>query len=150
MMTFAVRAFRDGDALPLYRWQRVPSTRQYSTNTAPPTWEEHMAWVARRYPDPDWLVALADGEMAACAWLEPGEGEIHWISIVVAPEARGQGIGTRTLKAVTGIYLGRYGRVMATVHVNNAASLKMFKACGYSVVPSFDGAGGSPWLTLQA
>ena len=125
-----LRAVDDRDVFRLYRWQQHPGTRQFAHNRSTPTWDGHLQYFLSRYPDEDWLIGEVEGHAVGTISLHdvPGHGG-RWISIVIAPESRGQGFGAPLLATATRHWAGK--ELFADVHENNGASQRVFHKAGY-------------------
>ncbi|MGH6995012.1 MAG: GNAT family N-acetyltransferase [Stellaceae bacterium] len=121
-------------------WRNDVETLAMSFHCAPKVWDafwpEFRSAYFRDPPPP--LFALLDGKRIAFLRFRPVAhprgfaGTTVDISIIVAPEARGQGLGTAVLVAVGGeLSALRIDSVLAEVREENSASLKAFGAAGY-------------------
>ena len=65
------------------------------------------------------------------------------ISLAVAPERRGQGLGSAMLRQAPGSVGAAWGdvRLRARVFADNAPSLRMFRRCGFREVDTHEAAG---------
>lgn len=155
-MSLNFRALEDSDALPIYRWQRDPSTRLYSGVVAVPTWQEHVDWFSDRMANPPSECLLVAETVDAVSTLFGGtdrsrpvgfakvemnlESSSAAISIVVSPVARGRGVGRKLINAVTSIGLIKFAvPIYATIHKENAPSLSAFARAGYVEVEEPEG-----------
>lgn len=79
-----------------------------------------------------WLVE-ENGIPVGHAELKPREGE-DGLEVVyfLARAAQGRGLGTELLEAVSEFGLAVSSRLLATVHPDNARSMKLLAKCGYS------------------
>ena len=126
----AARRIRSTDADILYRWQTDASTRRFFLNAALPTKLEHERFIASRIAATDRTTEMIvrDGLPVAIIRTDPGEAGQE-VSIVVAPECRGQGIGRAALGYLDALAGAR--PLTAVVDRRNAASLALFTAAGY-------------------
>lgn len=127
-----LRKARESDAEQLLAWQADLSTRRYFRNPKAPTPQEHFAWFLRTLIDPNCqLLFLIEGETSVGAVrLDGPDKRNHWeVSIVVAPECRGRGIGTAALQLVRCRYNDRY--LVAEVLPGNDASRSAFLKAGF-------------------
>ena len=112
--------------------------------TEPPFWER---WDAA-HPELR-LVAERDGSVAGFAALSPASGRpcyrgVGEVSVYVAEEARGAGLGRELLDAlVERSEQGGYWTLTAGVFPENEASLRLHKACGFREVGVREGIGES-------
>ncbi len=121
-------------------WRNDAGTLAASFNRAPKRWEgfwpEFRDEYFRNLPAP--VFALDEGKRVGFLRFRPVRHPLGFtgacvdISIMIAPEERGRGLGAAILKEVAG-YLRAAGidTVYAEIREGNAASLKAFKAAGY-------------------
>lgn len=129
------------DRLPVWRWRNDPETRRASFHSAPVTLDEHSRWfedILRR-PDRRLYVLQADGADAGVVRLDMA-GQQARVSINIAPEWRGRGVGTRGLRALSREAFGGLGlgRLVAEVKAENAASRAAFARAGYAIAREGD------------
>lgn len=86
-----------------------------------------------------WLVE-EDGVPVGHAELKPRAGE-EGLEVVyfLARSAQGRGLGTELLEAVAAFGLALSRRLIATVHPDNARSMKLLARCGFARVEKKDG-----------
>ncbi len=135
----ALRAARVDDAERLYAWANDPVARSASAQGEPIAWDTHLAWLTtvlvneRRHL----YVAERAGAPVGTARLDRADDEPHVavVSLNIAPEARGRGVGRALLAALTAEAraLG-YARLRAFVKASNEASARAFLATGYALV----------------
>jgi phosphinothricin acetyltransferase len=114
--------------------------RQATLETHPRTPEERAAWLAARGERHPVLVALAEGEMVGWASLNAFNPRVAYdhvadISVYVAREWRGHGIGARLL---TGLEeraraLG-YHKLVLAGFPSNTAAVRLYTRHGFSAV----------------
>jgi spore coat polysaccharide biosynthesis predicted glycosyltransferase SpsG/RimJ/RimL family protein N-acetyltransferase len=129
----SLRAVEFADEDWILRLQWLPETRRYSLNSLPPSASEHAAWMKRTLNDIDRLFAIVelDGQSAGTIRLDrvsrkPTEFEI---TIAIAPDLRGRGIGGAVLKLVRRAVPS--ADLLATVLAENVASQTLFERAGY-------------------
>lgn len=112
-------------------WQRLPGARQYARDTRVPTGAEHHRWFRARLGNPDCLlnVVLHDGVPAGVLRLDRLNEDAFEISILIAPEMQGQGVGFGTLRLARALVPD--ARLVAEVLPSNEASRALFSAAGY-------------------
>ncbi len=139
----AVAAPRDGQSLWLrlaslddsqlmFDWQCHPETRRFARNPAPPTRGEHDDWMGRLSLDANVMLMLVmDGdEPVGVLRLDAVDGPaVREVSIYVAPERHGQGMGRAALKLARTIYPS--WTFHAEVLPENRASHELFRTAGY-------------------
>lgn len=119
----------------MLEWQSAPGVRQFSNNPDPPQPEAHFAWLERRLADPlagPFEIVEADGVPAGVVRFDRESEHVSRVSILVAPEAQGRGVAKRALRRA-GV-LVREREIRAQVMPENAASQRLFAACGYARV----------------
>lgn len=125
----------DAYMLLLHDWQSSAGARTYSRNPAVPTVEEHCRWFGKATSDPGQLLCLIThaGIPGGYVSLRPWNGDTGngaWeVSILLAPEMRGKGIGLHALNGISD-YVGG-GHLNAYVHPENTASQRLFERAGY-------------------
>lgn len=122
------------DADRLLDWANDPVTRAASFSNAAITRDGHLAWLARTLADPEsrlWL-GQVDGQPAGTVRLARADGAAT-VSIGVAPEARGRGVGRRLLADLTAWNTATAfaPRLDAWVRDGNDASHRLFSGCGW-------------------
>jgi len=131
----ALRPARLEDCARIWEWRNDPETRQASFDTAPIPLETHEAWFRASLGRVDrrLYVIVAHGRACGSARLDLAGGEAE-VSIHLAPEYRGRGVGTAALErlAETAFRELELGRLVARVKANNAASLAAFERAGFT------------------
>lgn len=123
------------DADRLLAWRNDPTTRAMSGDTGEIDRATHVAWLGRRLADPDTrlFIAEAGGEAAGYVRFDGRDGGGCEVSIALAPDHRGQGLARPMLGE--GCRLIRAERpqrpITARVRPGNAASNRLFLACGF-------------------
>ena len=118
-----------------------PGTRRFARNPAIPTWSEHSAWFGQTLEDEDHVTLyIAMLDMMPCGFIrydrkKQSDMADYEVSIAVAPEMRGAGIGVAILALAHEII--DHGRLIAHVRPGNEASHALFRAAGYR--PTGDG-----------
>jgi RimJ/RimL family protein N-acetyltransferase len=124
------------DAELLWRWRNDPDARSSSRNSAPIPFEEHLVWLEAtlRSPSQRLYVANSGDDALGTARVDRLDTEIGEISITVAPEHRGQGIGRTLVELASARGANELGlrRVKAEIKAENQASHRTFAAAGYA------------------
>ena len=120
----------------LLEWRNEPTTRAGSLTEGEVSPDDHYRWLSRKLADPDCalFIVLAGTEPLGQVRVDRvGEG-IGEISIGLAPEARGRGIGREALRLAAEEARERLGvtTLRAFVKADNEASLRAFAAAGYT------------------
>lgn len=129
-----VRLATPDDARLLWEWRNDPATRANSRTTEAVRWEPHIAWLRRAVADPDRRLLIVESEglaVATARW--DRQSDTDWeVSITVAPEHRGRRLASAALLASErALDVDPPTRLLATVHAENAASLRLFQRSGY-------------------
>ncbi|MEQ8196091.1 MAG: GNAT family N-acetyltransferase [Rhodospirillales bacterium] len=122
-------------------WRNDPETLAASYHRAPKVWGSFSRELAEDYyrnPDLPPIFVLDREKRVGVLKFEPADhplglrGRVVDLSINLAPEARGRGIGVKALGAALGYLRGRgVDSVIAEVRRENQASLKVFAAAGF-------------------
>ena len=120
------------DALLFYALRRDLETHRFLPRFGEAlSLENHMAWFAARVWTAAWYVAEQGGQSVGVVRLD-GEPD-RSVSIIVAPNVRGRGIGLEMLRQLAAIECGPF---YASIHQLNAPSIRVFERAGYVRVGS--------------
>lgn len=132
----------ESDARLVMSWRNDPDTLRWSFNTAPKVWDSYWKLFRSEYfcfHDLPPLFACAGGERIAFLRMTPASDPEHLgrktcdISIVVAPNRRGKGVGTAILQAASSwLVIQGYELILAKIKVDNESSLRSFQKAGFS------------------
>jgi UDP-2,4-diacetamido-2,4,6-trideoxy-beta-L-altropyranose hydrolase len=149
----SLRAASRKDADILLEWRNEPETRANSLTTAEISAEDHVRWLEKKLADRDsrlWIAEL-DGDMAVgqsrVDRTRPGIGVI---SVGLARDARGRGLGRRLIEATAqraSVEL-ELQEIRAVVRPENAASRAAFARAGFEDA-EHDTLSGSSILILR-
>jgi phosphinothricin acetyltransferase len=134
-ITLAAMTPADWDRVRAIYLQGIASG-QATFETEAPSWEQ---WDAAHHPFAR-LVAQADGQVVAWGALSPVSRRrcyagVAEVSVYVAAEYRGQGIGRRLLEAlIQGSERQGIWTLQGATFAENEASLRLQQACGFRVV----------------
>lgn len=141
-------AFKESDARVVMEWRNDPETLKWSFHQQPKSWPTFWEKFQSDYfcfSDLPPLFAWIGEERVAFIRFRPHldiqgrKQKTCDISIVVAPEQRGKGIGTAVLEAAgEWAALQGYQQILAKIKVDNKASQKAFEAAGYKRVGQYD------------
>jgi spore coat polysaccharide biosynthesis protein SpsF len=132
--TVHLRPADAGDSDDLLAWRNDPDAVRQSVSGRPVELDEHSRWLAERLDDPAtriWIAEL-DGRRVGSVRIDVTNG-VGAVSIVIAPEARGRGLG----KAMLHMLLERFEddfqveALEALVHHDNTASQRLFTGAGF-------------------
>lgn len=132
-----VRPATMDDGLLLHRWRDDAAVRAVSFDDKPIPYDDHRQWLARAIADPAHvvLVAMQKGEPVGSVRYRI-DGDQATVSIVVAPELRGTGIGRKILMAGE-VHLDAehrgVARIVAFVKPGNPASERLFAGSGFAL-----------------
>lgn len=124
------------DADLIFSWQSDPRTRRYFKNREIPAYKQHISWVKSRvnnilaYTE----IILYEDKPAGIIRLDPVMGvmdgkRVFMVSIYVAPDKYGLGIGKATLEIINKL-MSNF-ELRAEVHKDNIASKKVFENAGF-------------------
>lgn len=141
------------DADRLLAWRNDPHVRAMSFRSDPISVAQHRAWLAGVLADEHrtLLVAEADGAPVGTVRFDR-EGARAQISVAVAPDARGRGLGTQMIAETTELQLAAHPQladVLAEIQARNLPSLKAFERAGYLPAPA-DAPGGRGTTLVRA
>ncbi|MCE2510435.1 MAG: GNAT family N-acetyltransferase [Alphaproteobacteria bacterium] len=133
-MTVSLRPVTADDARLLFTWQSDPKLRRHFHNPEAPDWDAHVLWLKRRLGNPNTLFHMVmEGETkVGTLRLDRQSPGVFTVSIMIAPERQGQGLGKAALNL--GRALRPAARLRAEVLAGNDASHAAFKAAGYARV----------------
>lgn len=120
----------------VFAWANDPVTRAASFRAAPIDYEAHVAWFARALASEGrhLFVALRGARPVAFVRLERSEGRPSTlvVSLNVAPEARGEGVGVAALRAADDEARALSATtILALIREENEASRRTFARAGY-------------------
>lgn len=132
------------DALLLHGWRNDPTTRRTSRSGDEVPWDDHLRWLDRVLRDPTRQLLIAEragAPVGTIRWDHLG-GRDWEVSITVAPEVRGRGLAAPLLRAgEDALRVDGGARLIATVHVDNVPSRRLFQRAGYLPLTPPDGSG---------
>jgi UDP-2,4-diacetamido-2,4,6-trideoxy-beta-L-altropyranose hydrolase len=125
-----------GDDLELlWRWANDPVARAASFRSRPIEWDEHVAWFDARTRDPASRIYIieAGGESSGVLRFDLDGPARAVVSINIAPEARGRGLGPDALREGCALVSAddAVSSVTAYIKPDNAASLRTFERSGF-------------------
>jgi UDP-2,4-diacetamido-2,4,6-trideoxy-beta-L-altropyranose hydrolase len=125
----ALRAAAAEDCAAIWRWNFAPDVRAGSRCTRNVPLADHARWFARALlaREPIWVIEEA-GVGVGVVRLDAIGGGLTRISIALAANARGRGIGQRAVAAAC----HAWGQpIVAEIVAGNHASRACFEACGF-------------------
>ena len=133
------------DSAAMLAWQSAPGARAYARNPEVPKPGEHEHWLKAKLADPDCvfnIVLCGDEPVGILRFDRLTERAASEVSILIAAERQGLGIGNAAL--ALGERLLPCERVVAAIHPENRASIRMFETAGYRA------AGAGEWILAPA
>ena len=127
----ALREANWGDREAIWAWNNAPEVRALSRDPRPISALDHARWFAARLTAglPTWIIE-ADGEPVGVVRIERFERHLGKISIALAADVRGQGIGRRAIAAACAAWAAP---VLAEILPTNTASRAAFEASGFQL-----------------
>ena len=133
----------NSDAERLLQWRNDPDTRHHSLTQGEISYDRHVAWLSAQLGSDDVALFIIEDAGQPCGQIRlnrlPGGGAL--ISIGLAREARGRGLGSASLRALLSANVRPpwAAPIYAVIKVGNTASRRAFEAAGYRG-PSEEGA----------
>lgn len=123
------------DAKVLWAWANDPSVRAVSFHPESIPWATHLDWMRRKLSDEQVTMLMAEMD-AGPAGVIRFEGEADHsavVSVALAPQARGRGLGSKLITAGTRCYATATGcqLVHAYIKADNRQSVSAFERAGY-------------------
>lgn len=130
-----IRTASPDDVRRLFEWRNHPSIRSVSTNSDPIDWDAHESWFLQVMQDPNRIIYIAELQQQAVGVIRYDlDEDTAEVSIYLAPEQKGKGLGTQLLLGAENQLLRERPGVRclrAKVLESNKHSHKLFKRCGY-------------------
>ncbi len=150
MTSHAIRPVTEADAELLFTWRNDPETLRWSRQQQPVSWDDHLRWLRATCRDDQRVYRVVlEGETPVASVrydrLDDAGHRVE-ISVLVAAESRGRGIGSIALKRGEQDLRCAWpdvGRIVAVVNRDNVASRHLFERDGYRLQRE-----DQAWLTL--
>lgn len=135
------RPARFTDASDLFEIKNDPDVRRFSIVTKEKIkWENHLTWLMTRLKDKNTNIycimykGIVLGDVRLDLWADQIE-----VSIRLRPEARGQGVGTKSVRHATeyAVKIAKGRSITAKIYATNIPSMRTFKRVGF-VIDRFD------------
>lgn len=129
-----LRTARDDDAHRLLNWRNDPDAVRFSVTRRAVTTEEHAEWFAAQRNDPATRIWIAEEAGVAVGQVRLDvRDHIGTVSVTVAVERRGEGLGPDMLQALVAMIAGdsTVRTLKALAHPDNAASFRAFQKVGF-------------------
>lgn len=122
------------DAQTLFDWRNDNATRSHSRSQQELVWDDHIAWLERCTNDANRMLLLVSKEstdFGTVRW--DRQSNYDWqVSITLAPHSRGKGLASAVLAAgERALQVEGPVRMLASIHVDNGASRRLFQNAGY-------------------
>ena len=135
--SLSLRPAAASDARLFWKWANEPVVRQASFNSAAVGWEEHKHWFQRRRADEGSQLFIFEdtaGRVVATVRFEAENAATSKISVTIGPEHRGLGLAPQIIKNAVSEVLRRtrLQKIEALIKPENTASLRAFRAAGFS------------------
>lgn len=123
------------DCKAIWRWANDPGTREVSFTKSAIPWENHRAWYRRKLTDTGCLFLVGYSHRGRRVGMIRFDSTVEGIvvSVNLAPNARGRGIGSILIRRGTeqaAVFFGNRP-IMAWVLPENPASKRVFEKAGY-------------------
>lgn len=145
--TLIVRRAQADDSRDLWLWRNDDETRRNSKSTDPVPWADHQRWFAGVLGDDArriYIALLGDDKIGTARFEAMDGAPGHWlVSIALAPDARGRGLGGRLLATACAQIAVDCDvcALDAEIRYENIASQRIFAACGFELVGPSETAG---------
>lgn len=136
-MRILYRKAENKDCELLYRWANNSDVRNNSFNPRRITWDEHRKWFSSKLIDPESFLFIFESEELIPLGIVRIERirENRVIGVTVAPEFRGQGIGSRIIElGCRKFWENKTDDIFAYIKVSNKGSLMAFQNAKFKVV----------------
>jgi RimJ/RimL family protein N-acetyltransferase len=130
-----LRVAREDDVSLIRAWRNDADAIRFSVSARPVSDAEHARWFSATLADPRKLLWVAEEQGVPVGQVRIDlEGDTGIFSIVVAPSARGRGVGKEMLRrTLAEIKRKRLATTMtALTHPDNLASIRAFEQVGFS------------------
>lgn len=139
----ALRAADLDDEQRLLAWRNDPQTRAASFDEGEVSAEEHGRWLRRKLGDESCTILVGEvgGEVVGVVRFDRDDATIAEVSVIVAPAARGRGMGVLLLRSAVREAQRQLGieSFRARVKEGNRRSLGAFAAAGFTTYADADG-----------
>jgi|SRR4051812_2711919 UDP-2,4-diacetamido-2,4,6-trideoxy-beta-L-altropyranose hydrolase len=137
-----IRPADANDMRRVWEWSNEPAVRAVSFNSDPIPWQGHQQWFTAKLADPSVLFLIAEDETGQPVGQLRFDFrvQIATISLSLAPEARGRGLGLEliNLGSHSVFASGRAMLIEAFIKPNNLGSIRAFEKAGYSLIGEVD------------
>jgi RimJ/RimL family protein N-acetyltransferase len=132
-----IRRAAADDAELLWQWANEPVTRANSLNSKPISWDVHQGWYAQKLRSKDcrlWIMEYKELPIAQIRY-DRISADAAQISLSVARQMRGRGLGTLLLKLTLPMAAGelRVSWLRAVAVCENKASQRAFEKASFTL-----------------
>jgi UDP-2,4-diacetamido-2,4,6-trideoxy-beta-L-altropyranose hydrolase len=124
------------DAVLAHSWRNAEITRRYFRNPSLLSQEEHLDWWRKRIDDASSHLLIAHCGAVGVGVIRFDVGaDVAEVSIYIDPDLHGFGLGSQLLELGCDwltLHEAEVVRLVAEIHPENAASIKAFRAVGFS------------------
>lgn len=135
--TIKIRLARLEDVERLWSWRNDPNTRRSSHNTEAISFEYYTRWFKSVFSRKSCIFLIAELDSVAIGTVRFDKRRDSYleVSMSIAPQARSKKLGAVCLRESCNFVLRR-GAVgfHAEIRMENAASIRVFRRCGFSHV----------------
>ena len=132
------------DARMLYDWRNDPLTRRVSFHSEEIPWGTHQNWFQQSIANPNRRIYIGEAmpQKAPIGQVRFDMTSPHEaaISIVIAPEWRGKGLGGKIIREGIALFRSEHPEIytiIAFIKPDNIPSRKVFAGCGFQYVETF-------------
>ncbi len=133
------RAAEINDARRIWEWRREGGANRYYKSARDVSYPEHYRWFARALDNPHIKFAVLIRSQLPVGYvrLDHLDAERACVSICLGGDHRGQGLAGPALGIAHDLAKSAgYRELLAEIHPDNVASLRLFKAAGYNELPT--------------
>lgn len=132
-----IRAATPEDALMLLKWRNDPYVRAMSRHGDIIDTASHCQWYAQALQSPDKILFIGEveGKSIGMVRFDRHRSSLWEVSILLAPEARGQRNSRELLKMAINNFEKKYRKVflLAMIKQCNAPSIRIFKSLNFKI-----------------
>lgn len=147
MRTVVLSPARPEDSAALLAWRNDPMSVAASLDRQPVEDGDHQRWFARVIVDPRRSLyigrdSISGERVGMCRFDRAPERAQAVVSINVAPQWRGKGVGTLLLQESLARHRKEHPStttILAQIRSDNVASVRLFESSGFSLVDTLDG-----------
>lgn len=132
-----LRPAREEDARDLWLWANDPRTRAASFNPAEIPWDHHLLWLEENLSSTAVLFLIMESSLGKIGSVrfknDLGSSLESVISIVLAPEFQGMGLGPISISRAVELLLSQHPgqTIVAWIKPENTASIRSFTRAGF-------------------